>query len=238
MLDNLAALHAEEERLRVAACGLIARDRHLELHVSVIGNAMNLADTYRMLPSDNEDIKTLQCFGIRVFNCFASSLKLALSGYWANCALEMRLILEVVFLMDLIDGDRSLALVWRAADEKQRRTRFAPMAVRKALDKRDGFVDRKRDAHYKLFCEYAAHPTLNSMHLMRPRSTGDIQAMPFMELDVLREVLFEMARLAVMFGDILDHFFFDTWVNAHEARLKYKQARERWVAVNRQAIKI
>ena len=238
MLANLAALHAEEERLRVEACALIAGDRQLELHVSVVANAMNLVDTFRMLPTDDEDMKALQSLGIRVFNCFGSSLKLALSGYWANSLLDMRFILEVVFLMDLLDGDRSLVATWRTADQKERKKRFSPFAVRVALDVRDGFADKKREEHYNLFSQHAAHPTLESMQMMRPRSRGGIQAMPFMDLESLRNILFEMARLAVHFGDVLDHFFFDTWVHAHEVRLTYKQARERWVAVNRQAIKI
>ena len=44
-------------------------------------------------------------------------------------------------------------------------------------------------------------------------------------------MLYEMARLAVMFGDILDHFFFVAWVDAHKVRASYKYARKRWVKV-------
>ena len=118
------------------------------------------------------------------------------------------------------------------ADKKEKRKKFSPGAIRKALDERDGFTGKKRQQHYNLFSELAAHPTLKSMDLMRPGSKGDVQAMPFMELDFLRNILFEMARLALMFGDVLDCFFFDTWADGHQVRLTYKQARKRWLAVN------
>ena len=232
MLENLAALHAEEERLRVEACRLIAHDRQLELHISVIANAMNLSDKFRMFPTDDDNLQAIQALGIRVFNCFGSSLKLALSGYWANSALDMRLILEIVFLMDLLEGDRSLIPTWRHADEKEKKKRFSPLAIRKALDKRDRFTEKKRQKHYNLFSELAAHPTMKSMDMMRPRSKVGVQAMPFMEFNFLKNVLFEMARLALMFGDTLDHFFFDTWVGGDKVRLTYKLARKRWLDVN------
>lgn len=200
MLENLAALHTEEERLRAEACRLIAHDHQLELHVSAIANAMNLSDKFRMFPTGDEDLKAIQGLGIRVFNCFGSSLKLALSGYWTNSALDMRLILEIVFLLDLVEGDRSQIATWRCADEKEKIKRFSPRAIRKALDERDGFTEKERQRHYNLFSELAAHPTMKSMDMMRPRSTGDVQAMPFMELDFLRNILCEMARLALSLG--------------------------------------
>ena len=206
-LDNLSALHAEEEKLRLKALELVSRDSQLQLHVAVIGNAMNLADLFRQFPTDDEDMKAIQLLGMRAFNAFGSSLKLALSGYGQNSALIMRLILEIVFLLELLEGDRSLIERWRCADEKERKEKFWPAQVRKDLDDRCGFKEKKRGQHYKLLSEFAAHPTMKSVDWMRPRQDGDAQGMPFVEEGVLEDVLYEMARLAVMFGDILDHFF-------------------------------
>ena len=126
ILDNLRALHAEEEKLRLKALGLVARDSQLQLHISVIENAINLADLFRQFPTDDEDMKAIQLLGMRAFNAFGSSLKLALSGYGQNSALIMRLILEIVFLLELLEGDRSLIERWRCADEKERKEKFWP----------------------------------------------------------------------------------------------------------------
>ena len=233
MLDNLSAFHAEEKKLRLKALGLVARDRQLQLHISVIGNAMNLADLFRQFPTDDEDMKAIQVLGMRTFNAVGSSLKLALSGYGQNSALLMRLILEIVFLLELLEGDRSLIERWRCADMKERKRKFWPAPVRNALDIRSGCREKKREQHYKLFSELAGHTTMKSVDMMRPQQDGDAQGMPFVELDVLKNVLFEMARFALMFGDILNRFFFKTWVDGHQARVDYRCARKRWLAVNR-----
>ena len=231
ILDSLTALHDEEAKLRLKALGLVARDSQLQLHISVIGNAMDLADLFRKFPADDEDLKAIQLLGMRTFNAFGSSLKLALSGYGQNSALIMRLILEIVFLLDLLKGDRSLIERWRCADEKERWDKFRPAQVRTVLDGRSGFKEKKRGHHYTLLSELAGHPTMKSVAMMRPQQDGDAEGKPFVEEGVLRNVLYEMARLAVMFGDILDHFFFNTWVDGHQARADYKRVRKRWLEV-------
>ena len=231
ILDNLSGLHTEEEKLRVKALELVSRDSQLQLHISVIGNAMNLADLFRQFPTDDEDMEAIQLLGMRAFNAFGSSLKLALSGYGLNSALIMRLILEIVFLLDLLDGDRSLIERWRCADEKERKEKFWPAQVRKDLDDRSGFTEKKREQHYKLLSEFTGHPTMKSVVMMRPRQDGDAQGMPFVEEGFLKNLLYEMARLGVMFGDILDRFFPKTWVDRHQARADYKRAQKRWLKV-------
>ena len=140
IIDNLSSLYAEEEKLRVKALELVAHDSQLQLHITVIGNAMNLADLFRKFSTDDEDMKAIQMLGMRTFNAFGSSLKLALSGYGQNSALILRLILETVFLLELLEGDRSLIERWRCADEKLIKEKFWPLPVRKAL------VDCRRDS--------------------------------------------------------------------------------------------
>ena len=134
-----------------------------------------------------------------------------------------------MFLLDLLNGNRSLIERWRCADEEERNDKFKPVEVRKALDSRDGLIEKKRHQHYKLLSELAVHPTMQSVCMMRPRRDGDAQSMPFVEEGVLKPVLFEMARLAVMSGEILDHFFFNTWADGHQTRVDYKRARRRWL---------
>ncbi len=73
--------------------------------------------------------------GMRMFNAFGASLKLALSGYVQNGALLMRDILETVFLMDLFCGERDLIKKWRFAKKELKADfRRQPCARRSTLD--------------------------------------------------------------------------------------------------------
>ena len=144
----------------------------------------------------------------------------------------MRTILEITFLIDLLESDRKLISTWRHAGEKDRKTKFSPMAVRTALDKRDGLEEQKRKEHYDLFNRLAAHPTMESMDMMRAQRTGNLQPGPFIEMHFLRNMLFEMARLALQFGNTLDRFFFETWIDGYPDRMEYRKAQKQWLDVN------
>ena len=86
--NNLRSLHDQEECLRQRALDLVAADARLLLHLRVVENAMDLADLLRQVPTEDEDMKTIQVLGMRTFNAFGASLKLALSGYTsASCSL-------------------------------------------------------------------------------------------------------------------------------------------------------
>ena len=229
--ENLRTLHAQEEFLRDRALDVVAADRRFELHVGVVENAMNLADLLRQVPTEDEDIKVIQVLGMRTFNAFGASLKLALSGYSQNSALIMRDILETVFLLSLFSGDRTLIARWRLADDKTRKRDFSPVAVRIALDGRDGFEGRKREEIYRMFCELAAHPTMKSAYMMRPQKDGDAVIGPFIAADSLEAVLSEMGRLAVQVGEVLDQFFPETWADVRPAREDYARGRLEWFAM-------
>ena len=91
---NLARLHAGEEELREKALGMIAADDRLGLHLAVTEAAMDLADILRQFQTADEDLKVVQILGMRTFNAFGASIKLALSGYSQNSALILRDVLE------------------------------------------------------------------------------------------------------------------------------------------------
>ena len=228
--DNLRSLHDQEECLRQRALDLVAADARLLLHLRVVENAMDLADLLRQVPTEDEDMKTIQVLGMRTFNALGASLKLALCGYSQNSALIMRDILETVFLLNLFRGDRRFIERWRFADDKARRRDFSPAAVRKALDERDGFEGRKREEMYRMFSELAAHPTMKSVYMMRPWKEGDAVIGPFIAPDSLQAVVSEMGRLAVQVGEALDHFFPGTRADLVPARLECARARLEWFA--------
>ena len=228
--DNLRSLHGQEEALRARALERVAADARLALHVRVVENAMDVADLLRKVPTEDEDMKVIQVLGMRTFNAFGASLKLALSGYTQNSVLILRDVLETVFLLNLFCRDRMLIERWRFADEQTRRREFSPVAVRKALDQRDGFRGRKREEMYRMFCELAAHPTMKSAYLMRPEKEGDAVIGPFIAPGTLEAVLSEMGRLAVQVSEVLDHFLPETWADILPARADYARGRLEWFA--------
>ena len=226
---NLRSLNVQEQELRGKAAALVEDDNRLALHLSVIENVMNLADLLRQFPTDDEDMKVIQVLGMRIFNAFGASVKLALSGYGQNSALIMRDILETVFLLDLFKDDRKAIEHWRLADRKERMKKFSPFRVREALDARDGFQGKERAALYELFSELAGHATMKSVAMMRPQKDGDAVIGPFIEASSLDAVLSEMGRLAVQAGEILNAFFPETWGNVLEARVAFARAKRQWL---------
>lgn len=228
--NSLLSLHTQEEQLRGKALELVGQDQNLRLHVAITKQAMNLADLLRQYPTDDEDLRVIQILGMRMFNAFGASLKLALSGYVQNSALLMRDILETVFLMDLFNGDRDLIKKWRLADSKTRKMHFSPAAVRKALDARYNHTTRRREEIYKLFSELAAHPTMKSAWMMRPQKGGDAVIGPFIEKTSLEAVLSEMGRLAVQAGQGLIAFFPRDWQAGLGPRTAFLKSTQQWFA--------
>jgi len=229
--ENLQSLHSQEEQLRAKALELVTEDKKLRLHLAVIEQAMNLGDLLRQYPTDDEDMKVIQILGMRMFNAFGASLKLALSGYVQNSVPLMRDILETVFLVDLFRGDSDLIKKWRFADSKTLRSDFSPVAVQKALDDRYGHTTRRREETYKLFSELAAHPTMKSSWMMRPQKDGAAVIGPFIEKTSLEAVLSEMGRLAVQAGQNLVAFFPSDWQQALGPRLGFAETVREWLAV-------
>ena len=174
--ENLRTLHAHEEALRSRAEALVAANPRLALHLLVVERAMDLADLLRQYPSEDEGRKVVQALGMRVFNAFCASIKLALSGYGQNSALVLRDIVETGNLLDLFSRDANAVARFRFAGEKAERTEFSPVKVRIALDRRDGRDDRRREKQYRMLSELAAHPTMQSGHLMRPRKDADLES--------------------------------------------------------------
>lgn len=216
--------------MREKSVSIVARDGRLQLHLSVVESAMNLADALRQVDSEDEDLKVIKILAMRSFNAFASSIKLSLSGYSQNAVLLMRDILETVFLLDLFHTDWPAVRRWRLADDKNRWKEFSPVSVRKKLDDRDGFDGKRRDAHYKLFSQLAGHPTMQSPIMMRPKQDGAAVSGPFVEEAYLEAILSEMGRLAVCAGELIDVFFPDNWTEANADRAAFTQEKRQWIA--------
>ena len=225
MPPNLLGLYRQEEELRVKAVELVAADARYALHLCVIEEAMDLGDMLRQFETVDEDLKLVQVLGMRLFNAFGACLKLTLSGYSQNAALIMRDILETVFLLDYFQGDRSLITQWRIADKRQRLEQFRPVKVRTALDERDGFTLKRRFVAYDLLSGLAGHPTMQSVHMMRPEIDGDAVVGPFMEPGILMAAVSELGRLALQAGEQLNLFFPENWLLGFESRLGFAKGK-------------
>lgn len=125
---------------------------------------MNVCEKLRQFPSDDEDLKVIQLFGMRMFNAFATSLKLILSGYYQKGGMIMRDILETVFLIDYFRTDRAEITRYRMADKREIEQSFRPIKIREALDKRDGNTCKKRAELYKMFSELSRAPKYEISH--------------------------------------------------------------------------
>jgi len=227
--DNLLSLHAQEESLRAKALEFIEQDERLQLHLLMTERAMDLADFLRQVPTDDEDTKVIQMLGMRTFNAFGASLKLALSGYVQNGALIQRDVLETVFLLSLFSRDRSLIEAWRTLDKKERMKRFSPIRVREALDKGDGHTSKKRAEMYEMFSELAGHPNMKSIYMMRPQKDGDAVIGPYVEFTSLQAVIAEMGRLAVQAGEAIDQFFPTKRDATVASRFAFAMTKKKWV---------
>lgn len=227
--ENFLSLHKQEEFLRSKALELITDNRDLALHLTVVESAMDLADLLRQVPKEDEDFKVLQLLSMRTFNAFGASVRLALSGYSQNSALIMRDILETVFLTDMFSKDHSAIKHWREAKTSKEKNRFRPINVRKFLDDHDDFHGEKRAEAYKMFSELAGHPSMQSMHMLRPQLGGDAVGGPFVEFKTLQAVLSEMAKLAVQFGEIVSKFFPNDFNIATIAMADFIHKKDKWI---------
>ena len=226
--ENLVRLHEGEEQLREKALSLVAEDDRLTLHLGVTEAVMDMLDVLRQFETEDEDLKAVKMLSLRLFNAFAASVKLALSGYSQNSALVMRDILETVFLIDLFRTDRATIKRWRFADTKASRQEFQPIEVRKALDARDGFSGQKRAAMYKLLSELAGHPNMKSVHMLRPKGM-DARNGPFMEKPTLEAVLSEMGRLALQVGEVVAAFPPQDWTPGLSPAVAFARLKACWI---------
>lgn len=226
--DKFISLHHGEEKLRAESLRRIAAKPDLRLHATIIEQGQDLLHVliHDEKHTDEDDL-TIRLLGIRLFNATASTLKLLLSGYYQNATFQLRDLLETSFLLDYFLTDGALIGEWFMADKKIRTSKFAPVKVRVALDDRDGFTERKREAHYNMLCELAAHPTAMGFQMLRPDGV-DAHCGPFIEEKTMGAVLAELAKIHVHAVMIFTRFI--TWKTSAvaEKKIDFMDAQGRW----------
>lgn len=227
--DNFNRLHEGEEFVRSKSIETIEGSHDLLMHAELIERSMDLIDYFvRQHSAEIDDTLTVQLLGIRLFNGSAAGIKLLLSGYYQTSALQQRDMLETIFLLDYFRSDRKLIAEWRASDDRVRRDKFGPAAVRKALDKRDGFTERKRDKAYKLLCELAGHPTYAGFRMLTPRPGGDAHCGPFFELTSFKAVYEELAKHLFQAATAFGQFFPNSTPDDYRMRIAFMEVQGAW----------
>ncbi|MEN4950280.1 hypothetical protein [Stenotrophomonas sp. TWI819] len=196
---NFITLHGEEERLRGLAIQAIENTPDLLVHLEITHRAMDVLDMLRKHFTANSDELAISHLGIRVFNAFASAIKLSLSGYYQAGVMVMRDVIETSELVELFQLDMQQLERWKVADQATLIREFTPGKVRKELDKAAGKGKSRREEIYKKFSHYAAHPSVDGFAMLRPKGM-DSRCGPFPDITALRAVLEEMGELAVRAG--------------------------------------
>lgn len=191
--DNLINLHKLEEELRAKSLAAIEANPALSEHWTFVAETMNAiyAFTHDHVHG-SEDELTLQYLGIRLFNAAGASIKLALSGYYQKAFHQVRDVLETSFLVDYLSTYPKKIDEWRRADKKTGK-QFRPVAIREALDKRDGYTSGGRTRIYALISKLASHPTYSGISMTATGPGNMVQVGPFFDEKKLRVWLQEMA---------------------------------------------
>lgn len=227
--ENISLLKDGEEFIYSKAITAIEQLDSLHGHIVMIECSMDLLDYFvRQHEHRNEDELAIQCLGIRLFNASASAIKLMFSGYYQTSAATMRDILETAFLLDYLFSNQEMIGNWRTSDEDTRYKNFTPVTIRKALDDRDSFTERKREKAYKLLCNLAAHPSYQGFRMITPIPGGDAHCGPFFEVSALKACLEELAKLMVQAGGIFTRFFEAKNEADYLTKIAFMEAQGRW----------
>jgi hypothetical protein len=226
--ENLDLLAGGEENIRQLSKAAIEASDDLSLHARMIERSMNMLDyiAKRRIHANDDELVLLILAG-RLFNSGASSMKLLMSGYYQSAVMVVRDILETTFLLDYFHSNRGQIAAWRACDEKKRNREFGAMKIRMALDDRDGFTERKREAAYNLLCQMATHPTYMGFQMLQARESNKVIVGPFFEPSSLEAVLSELAKTIQQAGAQTRHAGKDT-LEDYRMSLDYMTAQADW----------
>jgi hypothetical protein len=231
-LQNLSALHAEEERIRSISFQQVADNPKLAFQLEAIAASITVFVHFvNERPDETIDVRTVQHLGIRLCNSATSAFKLLMSGYYQPAAAQIRDLLETGFLLDYLSTDLKLITAWRETDDwKERDKLFGPKHVRRALDRRDGSTEGKRAEHYSELSTYAMHPNPKGFLLLRKSGSTLAGLAPFHDVEMLSALLHEESKDGLHAAEkFLTHF--DIRTKADEAtKSGFSEIVARWMA--------
>jgi hypothetical protein len=168
---------------------------------------MTLIDHFALSAHTGDDELTVRLLGVRLFDVAAGAMQSLMDGYYQNSVMLQRDLLEVHFLLDYFKSNRERIAEWRGCTESERNKIFGAFKVRTALDDRDGFTERKREAHYKLLCSLGANASWQGFELLRPTSGGDANPGPFFAERGVEATVTELAKICLLAATSFGPFF-------------------------------
>lgn len=226
--QNFDLLAAGEDKIRELSKTAIEASDDLSLHARMIERAMNMLDYMsKRHPHADEDDLVLQMLAARLFNSGSSAMRLMMSGYYQSAVMVMRDILETTFLLDYFHSNPGQIALWRGCDEKKRHREFGAMKVRVALDDRDGFTERKREAAYNLLCQLGTHPTYAGFQMLQSKGSNLVNVGPFFEASSMDAVLSELAKTMMQAGAQARHVDKDR-LDDYRISVDYLTAQADW----------
>ncbi len=225
--DNLDSLRKEEDAIRSQSLLHVNANAAFVDHLALVHDCLDAIHVFTIthINVDDEEL-VLQRLGIRLFNGGACALSLLLTGYYQNAASTVRDLLETGFLVDYFGTERGQIKIWRDASDEVRRRDFQPWQIRDALDKRDGFTEKKRAEAYKFLSNYAAHPTHAGFKLFSPKWLSKIG--PFFDETYLKALLEELTKRLASAADVYVRCFPSVKPSVHAARAHFLSRLGSW----------
>lgn len=186
LIDNSAIEAANEDFVRNSPAAMC--------NVELCYAAVDLLRAAAELPSfSTPDDVTMLRLAVRLINDAGACGTCALGGYYQQAAAHIRDIIEVEFLLDLFRRQPKEINRWRVCGHKARQKYFKPSAIRKRLDRLDGFTNKPRDALYKLFSDVGTHANPDGFTIISPNALTQVG--PFPSEKVVIALSFDLARV-------------------------------------------
>jgi hypothetical protein len=202
---NLTRLWAAEDEMLVWATKVVESEEYLQDHLEMIEVYMDCVEMLRRSgPSSDRHVALVGLF-LRTFDASSYCVRSAMSGNYTGCAMYARDILETQFLLSYLMDEPGRPEAWLSSDPKTSPEKYKPVVVRKYLDNRDGFVEKKRQQNYKALSTLGAHPSPGGLELKRDGGKA-IRSGPFKQQDTLEQCIKEAARVVLPLCGMLNNY--------------------------------
>lgn len=203
--QNLKRLWAAEDEMMAWAATVVASEEYLRDHLELIEAYMDCVEMVRRsAPAGDRSVALVGLF-LRTFDASSYCVRSAMSGNYTGCAMYARDLLETQFLLSYLLDDVGRPEAWLSSDPKSSPDEYKPVVIRKYLDKRDGFVERKREQSYKMLSTLGAHPSPGGLELKRDGGKA-IHNGPLKQRDTLEQCIQEAARVVLPLCGILHDY--------------------------------
>jgi len=200
--SNLSSLWAEEDVMMEWAASIVASEKYLQDHLNLIETYMDCVEMVRKsLPPGDRHIALVGLF-LRTFDAASYCVRSAMSGNYTGSAMYARDILETQFLLSYLLDKPGRPEAWIQSNPQSTPEEYKPVVIRKYLDKRDGFVERKRERSYKALSTLGAHPSPGGLELKRDAGRA-IHNGPFKQRNSLEQCIQEAARVVLPLCELL-----------------------------------